>query len=115
MLQGIAKQPGAESYLDRHLLDILEYDRENNTEYYGTVETYLFSGQNLTKAAEILHVHKNTVAYRIGKAKVLFSISFENEDEVFCLMYSYKLRRMMELWNDENGRWNQAFPYDMSC
>jgi len=115
MLQGIAKQPGAECYLDRHLLDILDYDRKNNTEYYCTMEAYLFSGQNLTRAADILHVHKNTVSYRIGKAKALFSISFENEDEIFCLMYSYKLKRMMELWNDENGRWNQAFPYDMSC
>lgn len=106
MLQSIVKQHGAEYYLDQLLLDILEYDKKNNTEYYHTIGTYLFTGQNLAKAAEDLHVHKNTVSYRLGKAKTLFSLSFENTEEIFCLMYSYKLRRMMELWNDENGRWN---------
>ncbi|MCI8422279.1 MAG: hypothetical protein HFF50_01930 [Lawsonibacter sp.] len=105
MLQGIAKQHGAECYLDKRLLDILEYDMKNHTEYYHTIGTYLFTGQNLTKAAKVLHVHKNTVSYRISKAKTLFAFSFDNTEEVFCLMYSYKLKRMIDLWNDENGRW----------
>ncbi len=117
MLQVIVDQPGAEAYLDCRLTDILEYDKKNNTEYYRTIEKYIFSGQNPARAAEELHVHKNTVSYRISKAKTLFSLSFDHVEEVFRLMYSYKIKQMMPSVSDEKrgAEQKKKYPYDFLC
>lgn len=43
------------------------YDKENNTEYYKTLEQYLINERNQAKTAELLNMHRNTLAYRIKR------------------------------------------------
>lgn len=73
---------------------ICEYDHKNATEYLETLYYYLGSGCSVQKAAQKLYVHRNTVAYRVTKAKELFGITFDDEQKNYanymsCLLYRY--------------------------
>jgi sugar diacid utilization regulator len=117
MLQSVAETFDAKQYLDNRLFVIEQYDLNNNTEYYTTIERYIFSGQNLSRTAEELHVHKNTVSYRMNRAKEIFSLSLDDVQEVFQLMYSYKLKKIMDECTRENEeqRNGDKYPFDFLC
>lgn len=117
MLQNVTENFNADQYLDNRLAKIQEYDLNNNTEYYMTIKKYIFSGQNLSRAADELHVHKNTVSYRINKAKEIFSLTFDDVEEIFQLMYSYKLKYMIDKYALENREKlnKDKYPFDFTC
>jgi carbohydrate diacid regulator len=45
-----------------------------DTQLYKTVQMFLQSGLNLTEAAEKLHIHRNTLIYRLEKTKKLIGL-----------------------------------------
>lgn len=72
---------------------IREYDRKSATQYLETIYYYLGSGCSVHKAAEKLYVHRNTVAYRVARAKELFGIDFEDAQKNHMNYMSCLLRR----------------------
>lgn len=70
------------------ILEIRESDQLNKTEYFQTVFCYLHTGRSLQKTAELLFLHRNTVAYRIQKISEKYSIDFKNELQVLQHYYS---------------------------
>ena len=52
---------------DYRLLRLLQEDRENNTDLYYTLKVYLLNENNVTMAADSLHIHRNTLVYRLDK------------------------------------------------
>ena len=46
---------------------MIKEDEKNNTELYDTLKMYLLCENNVTMAAEKLHVHRNTLVYRLDK------------------------------------------------
>ena len=48
------------------------YDIENGSQYVETLYHYLDSGKSLAKAGEALHLHRNTIVYRLERMKTLF-------------------------------------------
>ncbi|MBQ9263131.1 MAG: helix-turn-helix domain-containing protein [Clostridia bacterium] len=78
---------------EHSLLHTLEvYDAENSTEYYATLKAYLFSHQEAGVTASRLHVHKNTVFYRVNKMKELFQIDFTDGMLTATLITSLMIR-----------------------
>lgn len=51
--------------VDRLLLE----DEKNHTELYHTLKTYLLCENNVTVAAKALHIHRNTLVYRLKQIK----------------------------------------------
>lgn len=70
---------------------ILLYDAQNGTQYYESMYQYLLYGKNLKPAAQALLIHRNTLAYRIGRISELFDIDFEDRHICFELLFSCKL------------------------
>lgn len=54
------------------------YDRENGTEFIATLKAYFHEVSDPGAAAKKLFIHKNTLFYRINKAKELFGIDIGN-------------------------------------
>ena len=48
---------------------------------FKTVQTFLLSGLNLTEAAERLHIHRNTLIYRLDKTKKLINLDPRHFDD----------------------------------
>lgn len=59
--------------------EIISYDNENNTEYTITLFHYIRSFKNAGHTAKLLHIHRNTVNYRIERATALFGLNMEDD------------------------------------
>lgn len=65
-------------YLSIFLRNLLAYDLENQSDYVKTLFVYLKNGQSLALTAQELHVHRNTVVYRIEKMRERFGGAFDS-------------------------------------
>lgn len=63
------------------VVKLYEYDKENKTEYIDTLEVYLSHEKNLGKIANMLHLHRNSLMYRIDIMKRIMNTEIVTEDE----------------------------------
>lgn len=68
-----------------------EYDKLHNTEFYRTLYVYLANDRNVVNTSGILHVHRNTLLYRIKKLTEIIHTSLEDSDERVYILLSYKI------------------------
>lgn len=66
-------------YCSRILDTIQNYDLKHNSSLMETAITYIKSGADTIHTAQTLHVHKNTVHYRLNKLKDLIPTGDEND------------------------------------
>jgi hypothetical protein len=83
--------PHVSRILDETLHPLFEYDRAHHTALVPTVRAYVDAGFNLTKSAEVLHVHPNTVLYRLRRVKELSGRDPHNPDDLLILFLALKL------------------------
>ncbi len=104
-----------ENYASRHLVEIiLEHsektsfvhpaimflhreDKKDGTELLRTLKYYLLNAQSVGEAAEQLHIHRNTLFYRLGRIRELTGINLRYLDERLWLYLSILLLERNEL------------------
>ena len=91
MLQASAH---AQRILDAMLRPLSDYDREHGSELLVTLGTYVRAHFNLTKSAEILTVHPNTVVYRLRRIRELSGRDPHDVDDLILLALGVKLREL---------------------
>lgn len=64
------------------------YDEENDTELLNTLRIYLRNFCNQSDAAKELHVHLNTLKYRLKKIAELTGVDLRDYDDVMYLQIS---------------------------
>jgi sugar diacid utilization regulator len=74
-----------EGAIPQSLQRIIDHDREHNTDFVPTVATYLGTRCRLRAAAEQLHIHRNTLQYRLRRIEELAGISFDDRDNRVAL------------------------------
>lgn len=65
-------------YISNTVKSMHEYDLNNGCEYVKTFYHYLGSNRSLIKTSQIMHLHRNTVVYRLERMKALFGINTDN-------------------------------------
>lgn len=78
-------------YCHPEILKLLNYDIENNTAYYETLQAFLLNRQNLNDTANQLFIHRNTIKYRLRKINQIVEIDLTRGETVFQLAYSFKI------------------------
>ncbi len=73
------------------LLTLKEHDRTHNSDYYHTLKVYLESNLNAVQASRKLFIHRSTFLYRLEKIQELVTINFDDRDQLFYLMISYRI------------------------
>jgi len=68
-------------FYEKHLKPLECQGEDNYLNYIKTLECYINNAYNFTETAEELHVHANTVRYRINIVEKLCNISFKNADD----------------------------------
>jgi len=93
MIDAAAEKLGQENC--RHpALELLEtHDRENDGEYLETLRVYALSSFSSQQTCKELHIHRNTLGYRLGRIEELMGIRLEDRDTRLHLALSF----MMEL------------------
>ncbi|MCU6761821.1 Sugar diacid regulator [uncultured Roseburia sp.] len=84
------------------MMKLLYYDQEKNSELLNTMQIYLQNPGSTAKIASELHIHKNTLLYRMNKIKELTGCSLENGDEMMSLSFSYKIMRYLNMLPDSD-------------
>ena len=70
---------------------IVQYDKEHETAYLKTMRSYLEYGHNVTRAAAVLYIHRNTMIYRIERMKELFGEEIFLEEKTGAFLFSMNL------------------------
>ena len=77
-----------EMLAEHSLLTILRYDRENGTQYFDTLRSYLINERNIPKTAAALIIHRTTLTYRLQKIQELFSLNLEDACQRLYMLMS---------------------------
>lgn len=78
-------------FCHQKIWDLDNYDRQHNTELSITLQVYLEQTRSLSKTAEILFVHRNTVRYRINKCMELLGSDLTDGNETFAYILSLRI------------------------
>ena len=57
---------------------LIDYDQKYNTDYLETFKVYLRNNCNISETSKILHMHRNTLLYRIKRIEELLGSTFED-------------------------------------
>lgn len=79
------------------LLKLIDYDRENNSNYTRSLYTYIISSKNMTESASTLDIHRNTMQYRIGKIELIMDVDLNNSDILLHLHLSFKILEFLKI------------------
>lgn len=82
-----------ERYLHPAFSMLEEYDQANHTDLRSTLTVFLKKQCNVLETANVLHVHRNTVKYRITRILEITGIDLEDEEELAYLHLSDWLSR----------------------
>lgn len=119
LLASVSPDLDLTQYVDSRIIHIAKYDEKNRAEYGETLRVFLSCGQNLARTSSALHIHKNTVSYRISRAKELFSLDLSDAEECFRLACSYKILEILKLTPEHGDRAvpgkTPLHPYTMLC
>ena len=86
--------PHAPRILEDTIAPLLAYDAERQAELVSTLRAYVDAGFNLTKSAESLSVHPNTVVYRLRRIRELSGRDPHSPDDLLLLYLGLKLREL---------------------
>ncbi len=90
--QSVLKRNDLDDFTPESVRVLITYDGKNGTELVATLEAYLLYVEDTEAAAKALHVHRNTLLYRVNKIKELTGIDFHDGDERFVIQLFFKLR-----------------------
>lgn len=84
-------------YLHYSLLRLIDYDRENGTDYVRSFYTYLCNFKNIKDSAAILNIHRNTLFHRMEKIERLLNVDLNDGNVLFQLYLSYKILEFLQI------------------
>ena len=83
-----------EAFVEATLGPLLVYDATRGTELTGTLDAWFGAGQNVTHAAEALHVHVNTLYQRLDRIRSLLAGDPHDAERGLQLHLALTIRRL---------------------
>ena len=76
------------------MLRIAEHDQQNNSSLLQTLKVYLLQEKSLLAASQELHIHRNTLVYRLGKIEQISGLDLNSplirlQGILSCLILEY--------------------------
>jgi hypothetical protein len=84
------------SVCHRSVVRIAEYDKENDTNYLTTLETYLMYNKSLEATSNKLFIHRNTMAYRLKCIKKIAEMDLDDPSERLGILLSCMVLRILD-------------------
>lgn len=91
LIRQLPTQLSPAEYCPQVAYDIVTYDRTHETEYAWTILRWLRHFKDARRVAEELHIHTNTVRYRLDRASELFGVDMADDALVDCLRTSFEI------------------------
>lgn len=87
----LSQQEEYNCFIHPALLLIRNYDSENITEFYTTLECYCKNLFQKNESSKELHIHRNTLNYRLERIEELFSLDLNNYKTLLSLLISFEM------------------------
>ncbi|MBM0257101.1 CdaR family transcriptional regulator [Micromonospora sp. 4G55] len=91
----LAESPQGRAFA-RDMLAPLRGSRAGGSDLEQAVMAYVASGGNLNAAARQLHVHRNTMLYKLDRASRLLQLDLREAEHQFAVWLAYKLHLLAE-------------------
>lgn len=85
-----------EKYENHSLKKLKQYDLEHHTQLFQTLETYLNFDSNMNEAAKALHIHLNTLSYRLKRIAEIGEVNLRDAFQKVALFIDLKLEQLQE-------------------
>lgn len=96
LLARLPARQSLESMMESALGPLIEADSSHGSEYVKTLHAYLDADRHLERTANRLHVHPNTVRYRLAKAQRLLGVDLRDVNERFLLELALRVQAALE-------------------
>ena len=83
------------SFAESMLGTVHVYDRKHQTKLGGTLRSYMANRCNVSVTARALHVHPNTVAYRLRRVEELLEIDLSDPQAMLHLQLALMIERIL--------------------
>jgi len=96
LLAQVEDRAGLEAFAGRVLGPLVAYDRSRGTPLLRTVEVYLQRHGNLRQTARDLHIHLNTLHYRLRRISDIAGMDLKDADARLDLLLALRVRALSE-------------------
>ncbi len=93
-LPQLKKWGDAEGYENEHLASLHRYDIEHQSNLVETLETYLDAAGKVNITANRLHIHINTLSYRLRRIEEIMGIDLDDPNHRTALYLDLKLQKL---------------------
>ncbi|HKS43279.1 MAG TPA: PucR family transcriptional regulator ligand-binding domain-containing protein [Blastocatellia bacterium] len=96
LLLRVDDQNEIERFADHYLSALTRHDREQQTNWLKTLETFLEENGNLRATARRLELHRNTVTYQLDHISQLLGQDLNDSEVRLNLQIALRVRRLLE-------------------
>lgn len=82
---------------DPALLKLVEYDKKYNSDYFYTLMCYWQLDRDTPRICNYMHIHKNTLYYRLSKIKAFLNHDIDNHFSLLELNFSIAIMEYLNL------------------
>jgi purine catabolism regulator len=95
LLTTLGSNPEAARFYRRTLGRLINHDDAKNGELVETLDAFFACHGNLSQTAHRLHIHRNTLTYRLEQIAAITQLNLDDPDARFSLQFALKLRPVM--------------------
>lgn len=88
-------------YVEETLGALMQYDRENHTDYMKILEAYFDNECSTICTAKVLYCHKNTLTYKLNAIKEILGYDILTNENRMRIMLSLYILRIGEKWYND--------------
>ena len=96
LLTGLSASPEAARFFRKTLGKLISHDDNRNSELVQTLDAFFACHGNLSQTAVHLHIHRNTLTYRLEQIANITQLDLDDPDARFSLQLALKLRPVMK-------------------
>jgi len=95
LLVRLRETPELWAFYRETLARLADYDKRQQSDLIKTLEAYFNHLGNLRATSEALHVHRNTLLYRLERIKEISGMDLDNAEEHFALWLALRAHRVL--------------------
>jgi PucR family transcriptional regulator, purine catabolism regulatory protein len=92
----LRESPELWEFYRANLAALADYDHKQGAELLKTLEAFFANLGNLARTADALHVHRNTLLYRIERVEAIGGLKLENAEDRLALWLALKAHRVLQ-------------------
>ena len=96
LLTGLSTNPEAARFFRKTLGKLISHDDNKNSELVQTLDAFFACHGNLSQTATRLHIHRNTLTYRLEQIANITQLDLDDPDARFSLQLALKLRPVLK-------------------